>query len=70
VRIDRPDEPTLATIAKVHASGTELSKLPDEAWDDIVKNDSTLEKFRERVLFSFDMLMTTHPACASNLGVN
>lgn len=59
VRIDRPSLPQLSGAAAQHASETELANF--DGWDDVVKNDGTLEQFKERVLFSFDMLMSTHP---------
>jgi hypothetical protein len=46
-------------MAKNHSSETSLDSF--DGWDDVIKNDSSIEEFRERVLFSFDMLMTTHP---------
>jgi len=59
IKINRPCLPQLAEMAKNHSSETSLDSF--DGWDDVIKNDSSLEEFRERVLFSFDMLMTTHP---------
>lgn len=59
IKINRPCLPQLAEMAKNHSSETSLDSF--DGWDDVIKNDSSIEEFRERVLFSFDMLMTTHP---------
>jgi hypothetical protein len=59
IKIDRPSLPPLKGMSGVHAS--ELALADFDGWDDVVVNDSSLEEFRERVLFSFDMLMSTHP---------
>ncbi len=59
IKVDRPSLPSLKGMAGVHAS--ELALADFDGWDDVVMNDGTLEEFRERVLFSFDMLMSTHP---------
>jgi hypothetical protein len=56
IKIDRPSLPSLRGAAGVHAS--ELALADYDGWDDVVVNDSSLDEFRERVLFSFDMLMT------------
>ena len=58
-KINRPDLPQLAGAAAKHSSETELERF--NGWDDIITNDCSLEEFRKRVLFSFDMLMSTHP---------
>jgi hypothetical protein len=60
IKVDRPCLPQLAGMAGVHSSEAALAGF--DGWDDCITNDSTLEEFRERVLFSFDMLMSTHPA--------
>jgi hypothetical protein len=59
VKIVRPSLPQLSGAAAQHASETELASF--EGWDDEILNDSDIETFKERVLFSFDMLMTTKP---------
>jgi len=59
IKVDRPSLPSLKGAAGVHAS--ELALASYDGWDDIIVNDGTLETLRERALFSFDMLMTTHP---------
>jgi len=58
VKINRLCLPLIG-MAKNHSSETSLDSF--DGWDDVIQNDSSLEEFRERVLFSFDMLMTTHP---------
>lgn len=57
IRVDRPGLPPLDGAAGVHASELALANVPDEHWDYIIKNDGTLEHFRDEVLFTFDMLM-------------
>lgn len=59
IKVDRPGLPSLQGAAGVHASEKALADF--DGWDDVIKNDSDLETFKERVLFSFDMLMSTHP---------
>jgi hypothetical protein len=61
IRVDRPSLPPLQGAAGVHASELALANVPEDYWDAIIKNDGTLAEFRERVLFTFDMLMSTHP---------
>jgi hypothetical protein len=56
IKIDRPSLPSLTGPAAQHASETELANFP--YWDDVIVNDSGLNTFKERVLFSFDMLMS------------
>ena len=58
VRIDRPS----VKSPNAHVSEEALSSIPDDCWDDIITNDGSLEEFRKRVLFSFDMLLSSHPA--------
>jgi hypothetical protein len=58
IRVDRPS----VRSANAHISEEALAGVPDDCWDDIIKNDCSLEEFRKRVLFSFDMLISTHPA--------
>lgn len=60
IKINRPDLPQLAGAAAKHSSETELEKFND--WDDVIQNDSSLEVFRERVLFSFDSLLSSIPS--------
>ena len=60
IKINRPDLPQLAGAAAKHSSETELERF--NGWDDIITNDGSLEEFRTRVLFSFDMLLSSHPA--------
>ena len=57
IRIDRPS----VRSANAHISEEALAGVPDDCWDDIITNDCSLEEFRKRVLFSFSMLMSTHP---------
>ncbi len=57
VRVDRPS----VRSANAHISEEALAGVPDDCWDSIIKNNSTLEKFREDVLFTFDMLISSHP---------
>src|ERR1035437_2744409 len=57
IRVDRPS----VRSANTHISEEALAGVPDDCWDSIIKNDSTLEKFREDVLFTFDMLLSSHP---------
>lgn len=57
IRVDRPS----VKSSNAHISEEALANVPDDRWDAVIKNDGSLEEFRERVLFSFDMLMTTHP---------
>jgi hypothetical protein len=57
IRIDRPELPPLT--AESHESEKALVGFP--FWSDVIKNDGTLEEFRENVLFSFDMLMSAVP---------
>ncbi len=59
IKIERPELPPLEGAAASHVSETELDSFKD--WDDVVVNDGSLEEFRERVLFSFDMLLETRP---------
>jgi hypothetical protein len=56
IKIDRPSLPPLKGVSGVHAS--ELALADFSGWDDIIVNDSDLEVFKERVLFSFDMLLS------------
>jgi hypothetical protein len=56
VRIDRPGVPHSA-----HESEKALAHIPDECWSDIIKNNGTLDEFKEKVLFSFDMLLSAVP---------
>lgn len=66
IRLSRASEhPSLHGAAGAHASETELDSF--KGWDDWVINSGTLEEFRERVLFSFDSLMSTHPLQRSTL---
>ena len=60
IKINRPDLPQLTGAAAIHPSETELERF--NGWDDIITNDGSLEEFRKRVLFSFDMLLFSHPA--------
>jgi hypothetical protein len=52
IRVDRPGLP-LGT----HVSETELSQLPDSAWDGVLVNDSTLDDFKEASVNMFDALL-------------
>ena len=60
IKINRPNLPQLVGAAAQHSSETELERF--NGWDDVIQNDSNLAEFRKRVLFSFDMLISTHPA--------
>jgi hypothetical protein len=53
IRVDRPGLPPAE-----HESEKALLHIPDDQWSDIIKNDGTLDDFKEKVLFSFDMLMS------------
>ncbi len=57
IKINRPNLPQLVGAAAKHSSETELEKFND--WDDVIQNDSSLEVFRERVLFSFYSLLSS-----------
>ena len=57
IRVDRPS----VRSANSHISEEALAGVPDDCWSDILTNECSLEEFRKRVLFSFDMLMSTHP---------
>ena len=57
IRIDRPS----VKSTNAHISEEALANIPDDRWDAIILNDGNLEKFREDVLFTFDMLLTSHP---------
>jgi hypothetical protein len=59
IKVHRPGMLKDASLSAVHISEAALATFG--SWDDIIVNDSTLGVFRERVLFSFDMLLTTHP---------
>ena len=59
IKVNRPSLPSLQGAAGVHISEKALADF--DGWDDVIMNDGSLDEFRERVLFSFDMLMTTHP---------
>jgi hypothetical protein len=61
IRVDRANLPALTGASGVHVSELALATVPDESWDAIIKNNGTLEEFRDKVLFTFDMLMSTHP---------
>ena len=63
VKIERPSLPQLSGAAAQHASETELARF--DGWDDVVLNDSSIEEFQERVLFSFDMLLSSTPVLRS-----
>jgi hypothetical protein len=58
ILIHRPSV-RLEGAAALHPSETALDNY--QGWSDVVENNSTLEEFRDRVLFSFDSLMTTAP---------
>jgi len=58
IRIDRPS----VKSPNAHVSEEALSSIPDDCWSDIIMNTGSLEEFRKRVLFSFDMLISSHPA--------
>jgi hypothetical protein len=59
IKVNRPDLPPLQGAAGVHASELALANFND--WDDVIENDGTLEQLREKALFSFDMLLSSHP---------
>jgi hypothetical protein len=61
VRVDRVGLTPLGGKAGMHVSELALAGVPDENWDAILVNDSDLETFRERVIFTFQMLMSTVP---------
>ena len=65
IRIDRPS----ARTADSHISEEALAGVPDKDWDDIIKNDCSLSEFQERVLFSFDMLLTSIPVLRPTLSL-
>ena len=65
IRVDRPSVRT----ADAHISEEALAGVPKDCWDDVITNDCSLEEFRKRVLFSFDMLMSTHPTARPASGV-
>jgi len=56
IRIDRPGLPPLS---EAHESERALANY--DGWSDIIKNNGSLDDFKEKVLFSFDMLMSTVP---------
>jgi hypothetical protein len=57
IRVDRPS----VKSPNAHISEEALANIPDDRWDSVIKNDGSLDKFREDVLFTFDMLLTSHP---------
>jgi hypothetical protein len=59
IKVNRPGLPPLQGAAGVHASELALANFND--WDDVIENDGTLEQLREKALFSFDMLLSSHP---------
>lgn len=56
IRVDRPGLPPLN---EVHESERALATYT--GWSDVIKNEGTLEEFKDKVLFSFDMLMSAVP---------
>lgn len=52
IKVNRPGLPPAT-----HASETVLDSVPDNDWDFILENDSTLEDFKERAVKMFDYLM-------------
>ena len=63
IHISRPGLPSLGGAAGTHASETELDNF--KGWDDTILNDCSLSEFQERVLFSFDMLLSSTPVLRS-----
>ena len=59
IKINRPCLSQLSEVANNHLSETALASF--DGWDAVIQNDSTIEEFREDVLFTFDMLLTSHP---------
>jgi hypothetical protein len=64
VRVDRPS----VKSPNSHISEEALANVPDDQWADVIKNTGSLEEFREKVLFTFDMVLssipTAHPTSA------
>lgn len=56
VRVDRAGLPPLRGMAGVHPSELALANTPDWEWDAIIKNDGTLEQFKEKVIQLFENL--------------
>jgi hypothetical protein len=56
VKINRPGLPH-----STHESEIALAGVSDDQWDDVIQNKGTLAEFREKVLFSFDMLLSSTP---------
>ena len=61
VRVDRSDLPRLDGEAAMHVSELALAGVPDENWDAILANDCSIEEFRNRAVFLFQMLMSSIP---------
>ena len=53
VKVDRPG---LEPLAVAHASELALAPLEDWEWDAVIKNDGTLEQFKEKAVKLFDTL--------------
>src|ERR1019366_1326375 len=56
VRIDR-----LGLPPATHESELALANIPADCWSDAIKTNGTLEELKEKVLFSFDSLMSAIP---------
>jgi hypothetical protein len=65
IRVDRPSVKSM----NAHISEEALANIPDDRWDSVIKNDGSLDKFREDVLFTFDMLLTSHPEATPSISV-
>jgi hypothetical protein len=57
VRVDRADLPLLRGSAGVHPSELALADVPDWDWGIILKNNGTLEEFKQKSVEAFDELM-------------
>jgi hypothetical protein len=62
VRVDRVDLPPLKGSAGIHPSELALANVPDWDWGMILKNNGTLEEFKQKSVEAFDELMMLQQA--------